>query len=158
MACRAGTLDEAGLTRARFTQGLIVFVGIGVVAAALGVVAVLLPHDRSHAPGAAKVVALLAFLLAMPPALWLVLAAVLGSVTVRLDDGELAQVLWRRIVLRRQPVARLTKVTGGGFAAMVLHFRGGPKIALPGIHAEDAHAFLAALDALRPDLGLLDRE
>ncbi|HYG68098.1 MAG TPA: hypothetical protein VD838_10580, partial [Anaeromyxobacteraceae bacterium] len=131
---------------------------IGAVALVLGVVAMLLDGEPADDPSPSTRLALLASLFSMPVVMWLLLVAILGSLTVRVKDDAVEQVLWRRFVVRRRPLASLRKVTGGSFAALVLHFAGRAKIAVPGMHAQDAHAFLVYLDALRPDLGLLDRE
>lgn len=146
---------EVGLTRRRVLDALRLYLIIGLVAAAFGVAAVLFDNDPSNDPSSINRFWLLIFLFLMPSAIWLFLAAILGSITLRVSDGFIEQVLWRRYVLKKQPISTLTKITGSGFSAMVLHFRGGKKIALPGIHAVDEQQFRIVLDRLRPDLGLL---
>ena len=62
----------------------------------------------------------------------------------------------RRFQLNRRPISDLTSASDGGFSAIVLQFRDGGRIALPGIYAEDRYRFMEYLDELRPDLKLLD--
>jgi hypothetical protein len=141
-----------GLTRARVVQGLWVFMGIGVLAAILGILAVVF-HDKpeQHATGL-RAFLLLVFLLLMPSAIWLILVAILCSVTLRVDGACVEQVLWNRYVLKRQPISALYRISSGGLSALVLHFRGGKKIALPGIHHDDQVRFVSYLQELRADL------
>jgi hypothetical protein len=146
---------EVGLTRRRVLETLRLYLIIGLVAAALGAASIVFDADPTNDPSTIKRFWLLIFLFLMPSAIWLFLAAILCSITLRISDGFIEQVLWRRYVLKRQPISALTKIAGGGFSAMVLHFRGRKKIALPGIHVEDEHRFRIVLDRLRPDLGLL---
>jgi|SRR5882672_6909631 hypothetical protein len=141
-----------GLTRARVVQGLWVFMGIGVLAVVMGILALVF-HDKpeQHATGL-RAVLLLVFLFLMPSAIWLVLVAILCSVTLRLHSTVIEQVLWNRFVLKRQPISALYRISSGSFSALVLHFRGGQKIALPGIHHDDQVRFVSFLQELRPDV------
>ena len=145
-----------GLTRRRVWEGLVVNLGIGAVAVCWAMVARLLdgkPADQY--PGLVESLLTLAFLFAMPSGLWLILMAILCSVRLRLKDGAIEQVLWGRFILKRAPLAALTGVSHGGFSALVLHFRGGVKIALPGIyHHDDRVRFIALLHERCPDLEL----
>lgn len=146
-----------GLTRSRIVQGLKVMCAIGVVVAIFGVVAAL-RADPSKAPSLARRVALVLYLFAVPPGIWLAFLPLLASITLRLEDGRIEQVLWGRFVLQSRSVADLMKVTGGDFSAMVLHFRGKRRMALPGIYVEDRARLVELLDRLRPELGLLDQD
>ena len=144
-----------GLRRRWVRQGLMIFLVIGAVAVCAALVARLLdgkPADQH--PGALDSFLTLVFLLLMPSGLWLILCAVLGSITLRLSDGMIEQVLWHRVVLKRAPIAALLRVSAGGFSALVLHFRGGAKIALPGIYHDDQVRFIALLHEMCPDLEL----
>ena len=147
---------EVGLTRSRVVETLYVFLIIGLAGVAFGVATLLLDSDPRDDPSAAARAWGLVALFSTPPGVWLFLASILCSITVRVSDNDVEQVLWRRWVLKRQPLSALTRITGSGFSAMVLHFRGGVKMALPGIHASDRYHFLQFLDERRPDLGLLD--
>jgi hypothetical protein len=147
---------HVGLSRARFLRGLRINLVLGVLPLVAGVVAWIRAVPNPNAPGTLGRLGLLVFLFIVPSGIWMILGAILCSITLRVENGAVAQVLWRRFVLKRQRLADLTRVTGGDLSAMVLHFREGKKIALPGIHAEDRHRFLEDLDRLRPDLGLLD--
>ena len=144
-----------GLTRRRVWEGLVVNLGIGALAVCLGIVARLRdgkPADQY--PGLFESILTLAFLFVMPSVLWLILMAVLCSVTLRLKDGEVEQVLWNRFVLKRAPLVELAGISQGGFSALVLDFAGGKRIALPGIHHDDQRRFVALLLENRPDLEL----
>jgi hypothetical protein len=146
---------EVGLSRSKVLETLRVYLVIGAVAVAFGVTSIFLDNDPSNDPSNITRFWSLVFLFLMPSALWLFLAAILCSITLRVSDGVIEQVLWKRYVLKRQPISALTKISGGGFSAMVFHFRGGTKIALPGIHLQDQYRFRVFLDQLRPDLDLL---
>jgi hypothetical protein len=144
-----------GLRRRWVRQGLTIFLIIGVVAVCAALVARLLdgkPADQH--PGTLDSFLTLVFLLLMPSGLWLILCAILGSITLRLSDGMVEQVLCHRIVLKRAPIAALLAVSAGGFSALVLHFRGGVKIALPGIYHDDQVRFIEVLHRMCPDLEL----
>ena len=136
-------------------MGLVVTLVIGAVAVCLAIVARVLdgkPPDQH--PGFIDSFFTLLFLFFMPSGIWLLLMAVLCSITLHLRDGMIEQVLWHRFVLKRAPIAALLRVSGGSFSALVLRFRGGTKIALPGIHHDDQVRFIASLQELRPDLEL----
>lgn len=144
-----------GLTRARVVQGLRVNIVIGLVAMALGVVAVFVDDGKAqHATGLDLYLSVL-LLFVMPSAIWLLLAVILGSVTLRVDGSSVEQVLWNRFVLKRRPVAALSRISAGSFSALVLHFRGGGRIALPGIHHDDQVRFVSFLQDLTQHHGFL---
>lgn len=141
-----------GLTRARVVEGLRISVGIGFVALAMGGLALFLDDRKErHATGLDLFLSLL-FLFVMPGVIWLLLVAILGSVTLRFDGSAVEQVLWHRFVLKRRPIAALYRISAGSFSAMVLHFRGGGKMALPGIHHDDQVRVVSFLQQLRPDV------
>ena len=144
-----------GLTRRRVWEGLVVNLGIGAVAVCLAIVTRLRdgkPADQY--PGLVESLLTLALLFVMPIGLWLILMAILCSVTLRLQDGAIEQVLWGRFILKRAPLAALSGVSSGGFSALVLRFAGGKRIALPGIHHDDRRRFIALLLEKRRDLEL----
>jgi hypothetical protein len=145
---------EIGLTRKRVLETLRIYLVIGLIAAICGVISIFLA-DSSKAPTNVTKFWLLMFLFLMPSGIWLFLCTILCSITLRVSDGVIEQVLWKHFVLKRQPISALTKISGGGFSALVLHFRGGVRIALPGIHIKDKYEFLVFLDKLRPELDLL---
>lgn len=148
------TTMEVGLTRKRVIDGFRIYLVIGLGAAIFGVVSIFLA-DPSKAQNNVTKISLLVFLFFMPSGIWLLLCAILCSITLRVSNGIIEQVLWKRFVLKHQPISALTKISGTGFSALVLHFRGGEKIALPGIHIKDQYEFLLYLDKLRPELELL---
>lgn len=144
-----------GLRRRWLRQGLMTFLVIGAVAVCAALVARLLDgKPAGQHPGTLDSFLLLVFLFLMPSGLWLILCAILSSITLRLNDGVIEQVLWQRIVLKRVPIAALWRVSAGGFSALVLHFRGGARIALPGIYHDDQVQFIALLHEMCPDLEL----
>jgi hypothetical protein len=147
---------EVGLTRRRVIQGLRVNLVIGALGVCFGLVALFLDENKSDNPGPIETLATFAFLLFMPGAVWLLLCSILCSITLRVADGVIEQRLWKRFQLARRSISELTSVSGGGFSAIVLQFRDGRRLALPGIYAEDRYHFMQYLDELRPDLKILD--
>ena len=152
--CWGNTPMEIGLTRKRVLEALRVYLVIGLIAAIFGVISIFLAGS-SKGPSNVTKFWLLVFLFFMPSGIWLFLCAILCSITLRVSDGVIEQVLWKHFVLKRQPISALTKISGSGFSALVLHFRGGVRIALPGIQIKDQYEFLVFLDKLRPELDLL---
>ena len=141
-----------GLTRARVVEGLRVSLGIGIVALAMGGLALVLDGAKErHATGLDLLLSLLS-LFVLPSAIWLLLVAILGSVTLRFDGAGVEQVLWHRFVLKRRPITALHRISAGSFSALVFHFRGGERMALPGIHHDDQVRVLSFLQQLRPDV------
>jgi hypothetical protein len=147
---------EVGLTRRRVLQGLRVNLVIGALGVCFGLVALFLDETKSNNPGPIETLATFAFLLFMPGVVWLFLCSILCSITLRVVDGFVEQRLWKRFQLNRRPISELTSVSGGGFSAIVLQFRDGGRIVLPGVFAEDRYRFMLRLDELRPDLKILD--
>src|SRR5262249_15324042 len=127
------SLMEVGFTRRRVAQGLRVNLVIGLVAVALGLFALFLDRDPSDNPSVVETLLTFVVLFCIPSTLWLVLCAVLSSVTLRISTGVIERILWRRFVMDRRPITELTGVSGGGFSTLLLHFRGGRRMALPGI-------------------------
>jgi hypothetical protein len=83
---------EIGLTRKRVLETLRIYLVIGLIAAICGVISIFLA-DSSKAPTNVTKFWLLMFLFLMPSGIWLFLCIILCSITLRVSDGVIEQVL-----------------------------------------------------------------
>jgi hypothetical protein len=133
-----------GLSIARIRQALVVFTAIGGLAFVSGLVVPWIDGKPLKSP------LVLPFLFLVPPVLWLVLAAFLAVLHLRVTDDAIEQYVWRRILVARKPLATLAAITPGSVSSVVLRFHDGSTMRLLGIHVADVAELIALLQERCP--------
>jgi len=128
-----------GLTTRRIRDALIVFAGIGGFAFLCGLIVPWIDGKPLRSP------LVLVFLLAMPPALWLVLAAIVSVVQLRVTDEWIEQYVWSRLLVARKPLVALASIVPGSVSSLVLRFHDGSTMRLFGIYVGDRAELITVL-------------
>jgi hypothetical protein len=119
-----------GLTIKNIIHGLIIFIVIGVVAVLMALVSTFFANS-----GPRNYWALLFLFLAIP-GIWLVLVSILTITWLKVDNEHADWYLWKKIHLLRCPIADITHIGGGSFAAVKIKTNKGT-IRLFGLHHRD---------------------
>jgi len=137
-AHKAGSLAQSlgplhmwyGLTKDKIIHGLIIFSGIGIIAALLGMVSGFLSES-----GPKNYWALL-FLVAAIPGIWLILVSFLTITWLKVDNEQIEWYLWKKICLLSCSTMDITHIGGGTFSAVLIKTKKGT-IRLFGLHLKD---------------------
>jgi hypothetical protein len=108
-----------GLTKENITRGLVIFTGLGVVAAVAG----LIGGEISNS-GPKNYWALLILFLAIP-GIWIVLVAILTITWLKVDNQQVEWYLWKKVRLFGCPIEDITHIGGGSVSAFVIKTRKG---------------------------------
>lgn len=116
-----------GLSKENIVRGLLIFTGLGVIAAVAGLIGGAVSNS-----GPKNYWALLFLLLALP-GIWIALVSILTITWLKVDDRQVEWYLWKKVRLLSCPIDDITHLGRGSVSAFVIKTKKGT-IRLLGLH------------------------
>ena len=136
-----------GFRRQAFMAGLRIFFVLGVLAVLAALVSGWV--EETEAPN----YAVLPVLLLAIPGIWLLFSLLFAATWLKIEGDCAEWYLFRRLRLKRVPIAEIVSIGAGAFSAVLLHTSRGT-VRLIGLSLEDRAGLVIELQARNPSIRL----